>query len=392
MITTARVRGLVAFAIVVSLVAAAWAFVDHAAWPTPHALEPASKNSATLASSSIDVPADAPVLGMIRTQILTSGPLPLSDVLPARIVYDEDRTARVTTAFNGRIVRLVASTGDVVRAGSPLAEIDSSDFGLAAADLQKARADEEHKRQTFERSSDLLSGGVIPQKDLEAAQADLLQARAETARASLRVRNINPTGAAVKGENFTLASPVAGVVTERNANPAMEVGPSLTQPLFVISDLSHLWVQIDLPERLLGKVSNGVSVAIESDAWPGQVFQASVVHIAQVLDPATRRIAVRARVDNDMSRLRPEMFVRATLLQSVGRGVRVPNEALVSEGLYTYVFIQIGEHDYRRVRVELAARGNEYSYIGDGLAGGERVVTTGALLLAAEQPASSGTH
>lgn len=351
------------------------------------AAAPVAASTPVTPPGTIRLAADAPVLGMIRVEALPRGPLPLSDVLSARVVYDEDRTARVTVGFNGRIARLIASTGDVVKPGSPLAEIDSPDFGLAAADLMKAQADEEHKRLTLARSRDLLSGGVIPQKDVESAQADFAQARAETTRAALRVRNLNPTGTRANGEHFVLASPMAGVVTERNANPAMEVNPTLTLPLFVISDVAHLWVLIDLPERLLGQVRTGDRVALESDAFPGQTFDATVVHIAQILDPLTRRIAVRARIDNASLRLRPEMFVRATMLRETGSGVRVPNEALVNDGLYSYVWLQDDEHDFRRVRVDAVVKGARYSYVDGGLTGGERVVTSGALLLAAEHGA-----
>ena len=356
---------------------------------------------ATTDAERVAVAADAAVGSMIRTQTVRQVPLPLSEVLPARVVYDEDRTARVTTGFTGRIARLIAAPGDAVHVGSPLAEIDSPDFGLAAADLAKARADEQHKRLTLARSRDLLSGGVIPQKDVESADADFEQARAETTRAAQRMHNLDPSGSAAKGGRFLLTSPIAGTVTERNANPAMEVNPTLAQPLFVISDLDRLWVLIDVPERLLGEIRKGMRVAIETDAFPGRTFAATIVYIAQVLDPATRRIAVRATVDNPQFSLRPEMFVRGTVLRDEGVGVRVPNEALVTSGLYTYVYRQAADHSYQRVRVEPIIKGSEYSYVagnggndsipdGSDIKDGDRIVTSGALLLAADQPAETG--
>ena len=377
-------RRIIATAVVLVVVA----IVAVAAFRSRAASAPVAAAPTAPASTSpgvVRLPPNAAILGMIRSQVLPAGPLPVADALSARVAYDEDATVRVTAGFTGRITRLIASPGDVVRMGSPLAEVDSPDFGLAASDLLKARADQEHKRLTLDRSRDLLSGGVIPQKDVESAQADFAQAVAETARAAQRVKNLNPAGAAPKGEVFILASPTAGVVTERNANPAMEVSPALVQPLFVISDLRRLWILIDLPERLLGKVSTGGHVAVESDAYPGVTFDATIVHIAQILDPATRRIAVRARVDNDASKLRPEMFVRATMVGDRGRAVRVPNEALITEGLYNYVYLQRDDGTFERVRVETVVKGSDYSYVGSGLAGGERVVTAGALLLAAEQ-------
>jgi cobalt-zinc-cadmium efflux system membrane fusion protein len=385
----ARSRSITIVAVVVVIVAAG-VFVLRSRDGAPAAAT-APTPAATTTPGLVKLPPNAAILGMIRSEVLQAGPLPVADALSARVAYDEDATVRVTAGFTGRIARLIASPGDVVHIGSPLAEIDSPDFGLAASDLVKARADEVHKRLTLQRSKDLLSGGVIPQKDVESAQADYDQALAETARAAQRVKNLNPAGAAPKGEVFILASPMAGVVTERNANPAMEVSPALLQPLFVISDLHRLWVLIDLPERLLGKVAAGAHATIESDAYPGVTFDATITHIAQVLDPATRRIAVRARVDNDALKLRPEMFVRATIVGDAGRGVRVPNEAIVTEGLYNYVYVQQGDGAFRRVRVETVVKGSDFSYVGSGLSGGERVVTAGALLLAAEQSTAGGS-
>jgi cobalt-zinc-cadmium efflux system membrane fusion protein len=335
---------------------------------------------------------DDPVQTMIRTQVVHRVALPLSEILPARVVYDEDHTARVTAGFAGRIARLIAAPGAAVRVGSPLAEIDSPDFGQAASDLAKARADEQHKRLTLARSRDLLTGGVIPQKDVEAADADFEQAVAETRRAAQRLQNLNPSGSTINGGHFLLTSPIVGTVTERNANPAMEVNPSLPQPLFVISDLKRLWILIDVPERLLGQIRNGMKVSIETDAFPGRSFAATIVYIAQVLDPATRRIAVRAAVDNATLELRPEMFVRATVLRDQGVGVRVPNEALVTAGLYTYVFQRAPDHTFRRVRVEPIVKGPEYSYIDNGLEDGDEIVTSGAVLLAADQQAKAGAQ
>ena len=85
------------------------------------------------------------------------------------------------------------------------------------------------------------------------------------------------------------------------------------------------------------------------------------------------------------------MFVRATIVGDAGRGVRVPNEAIINEGLYNYVYLQLDDGTFRRARVETVIKGGEFSYVGSGLSGGERVVTAGALLLAAEQSTAGGS-
>jgi len=326
----------------------------------------------------------SPQLTMIRSEVLRSSPVPLSEPLSARVAYDDDRTARISASVSGRIVSLRAAPGDAVRAGQTLAEIDAPDFGAARSDLTKARADEERKRLAFERARELGSGEGIAAKDYEAAHADYEAAQAETARAQQRVANLNPHGARVAGERFMLASPMDGVVAERTASPALEVGPGMSAPLFVITDPRRLWLMIDVPEQLLARVRPGSAVAVESDAYPGEIFAARIVQTGRVMDPNTRRVLARANLDNPAGKLLPEMVVRAAVLQDSGRGIRVPNSGIVDRGIYSYVFVEARTGEFKRRRVHLVSRGAEAGFVDDGLANGERVVTTGALLLDAE--------
>lgn len=320
-------------------------------------------------------------IGVTRTAVAD---LPLTDALSARLAYDDDLTARIGVGISGRIVAIAVAPGDRVKAGQVLAEIDTPDLGTAAADLNKARADEHRKQLTAERAKELVPGDAIAQKDFESIEADLALAQAETVRAAQRLKNLNPSGLALAGQRLKLVSPVAGVVTERNVTPGLEVSPGLAAPLFVVSDPGHLWVLIDLPEPLLKSVQVGGKVAVESDAYPGEQFSAKIASLGQVVDPNTRRVTVRAVLDNPAHKLLPEMYTRARLLTAAGSGIAVPNGAIVNRGRYAYVFVQVGPQDYMRRQVTLATQGGDVSYVSKGLNGGENIVTTGALLLDAE--------
>ncbi len=180
------------------------------------------------------------------------------------------------------------------------------------------------------------------------------------------------------------------VVTDRTATQALEVGPGLPAPLFVVTDPKRLWLMVDLPEKLLGRVKRGSAVEVESEAYPGERFTARIVQIGPVVDTNSRRVTVRARLDNPQLKLLPEMFVRAHVLQDSGVGVRVPNSAIVNQGVYTYLFVQTGPAEFHRRKATLLTQGGDFSYVGEGLQGGERIVTTGALLLDAELTARAG--
>ncbi len=330
-------------------------------------------------------PAGAPQLASIRAEPVQQVPLPLAEPLNGRVVYNEDVTARMTSPINGRVVAIKAQLGDGVRAGQTLLVLDSPELGSAKSDLEKAQADANLKHLALARAQTLYGGEALARKDLESAEADYAAARAEVQRARLLLHNLAPAGVVSSGEGYPLRSPIAGVVVDRQVNPGMEVRPDLPNPLFVVTDPSRLWVSVDLPENLLGKVALGHPVAIEVDAYSGQRFTGRIEKIAPALDPVTRRIMLRCSVDSGSAQLKAEMFARVTLLADAGKlAFRIPNAALVSDGLYSYIFVEQAPGVLRKRRVTLAAQDRDYAYSVNSLRPGERIVTSGALLLNSE--------
>ncbi len=322
-------------------------------------------------------------LSAIKVKPAEIFPVPLAEPLNGRVTFNENLTARVSSPIAGRVVALQAQAGDAVNAGDALALLDSPDLAAAVADSRKAEADEARKKLAFERAKTLYEGQVLARKDLESAQADFEQARAETRRAALRLRNLAPQG--VSDERFALRAPISGVVADRQINPGMEVRPDLPNPLFIITNPARLWVLIDLPERDLSKVAPGQPVSVEVDAWPDERFPARIEKIGEVVDPATRRVQVRCSVANPRHKLKPEMYARVTLLADKTRkAVRLPNTALVTEGLYSYVFVERNPGEFERRRIALAVQDRDYSYVEAGIRAGERVVVIGSVLLNSE--------
>lgn len=326
-------------------------------------------------------PPGAPQLGYLRIEPVAVMPVPLLEALHGRIAYDDDVTARISSPIAGRVVRIGVQAGDRVGRGQPLLWLDSPDYAQALADLRKAQADTRQKRLAYERGKLLFEGEVLARKDFEAAEADLRQSEAESERAGARFRNLSPDE---KSGGFALRAPLGGIVTERQVNPGSEVRPDAPGPLFVISDPDRLWVIVELPEKDLGKVRAGQDLAVEVDAYPGRRFSARALALGDVLDPATRRVPVRCRIDNRERLLKPEMYARVTPLAEGPSLPRVPNSALVTDGLYSYVFVETEAGVLEKRRVTTAFRGHGESFVSDGLKAGERVVTAGALLLNAE--------
>jgi membrane fusion protein, heavy metal efflux system len=335
-------------------------------------------------SDTIHFAENAPQLAYLQIKQVDSYPEPLVEPLNGRIAYDDNHTARVFSPITGRVLKIAADAGRSVKAGEELLELDAPDYAQATADYAKAKADLLHKQSAFERAQGLLANNGISVKDVEAAEADFHQAEAEEKRAESRLHNLQNSLALTNGK-FVLRSPIDGIVSERQVNAGSEVRPDASNPLFVITDPSHLWIQIDLPERYLDKVKSGQSVSVEVDAYPGETFLGKVTVVGETLDPATRRIQVRAEIKDASRRLKPEMYARVTPVADKHASMpRIPNTALFTIGLHSYVFVEQSPGVLQRRQVELGLQSHEYSYIKEGLRAGERVVTTGALLLNSE--------
>jgi cobalt-zinc-cadmium efflux system membrane fusion protein len=327
--------------------------------------------------------AGAPQLSALRIETAATAPLPMADGLNGRLALDENRTARISSPIAGRVLALRAEPGDRVARDAVLLQADAPELAAADADRRKAQADETRKKLAYERARKLYDHEVAPQKDVEAADADYRQAAAESRRTALRMKSLHASGN--ENGSFSLRAPLAGVVVERQVTPGMELRPDLPNPLFVISDPTRLWLLIDVPERSLAQVRPGQKLSLETDAYPGRRYAATVEKVGYALDPATRRVQVRCTVENPDGSLRPEMYARASFLSDTGRSaIAIPNAGLVSEGIHTYVFVEETPGVFRKRQVGLALRGRETSHVDAGIQPGERIVVEGALLLNAE--------
>lgn len=301
--------------------------------------------------------------------------------LTARLTWDEDRTVRIFPPFAGRVTRIAAQPGDVVKAGQALAYIASPDFGQAQADVGKASADAALAEKNFVRVKELFENGVAPRKDLAQAEADQARAASELTRSRARVNLYG--GSAGVDQTVALKSSIAGTVVERNLNPGQELRTDQggAAALFVVTDPQRLWVQIDAHEQDLAALVKGGKFTLKSAALPGETFDATLDAVADFIDPQSRVIKARGSLDNSARKLKGEMLVTAEFSQAAIKAVMVPARAVVfTEGKH-YAFVERGAGKFERVVVRPGAERRGMLAVMSGLAGGQRIVTEGVLLL-----------
>jgi len=314
-------------------------------------------------------------------------------VTSGKIAYDELRVSHVFSPVTGRVMGIQAELGQRVHKGQSLATIDSPDLGVASADVAKAQADVIASEHDFARQRELSSIRAVARKDFEAAEDNVRKARAELERARQKARLLAAPGGGAVGQGFVLRSLIDGEVMSRTINPGAEVagqygGGNPAVELFTIGDTDVVWVMADVFEMDLSRVQVGQRVAARVVAYPDKVFEGTVDWVSGTLDPATRTARVRCTMQNAEHELKPEMFATVSIAVAGEKRLTVPESALLHLADKTVVFVRSGQGPEGKLRferrlVEIAPEApGGWVAIVKGVAPGEEVVSSGAILLA----------
>jgi cobalt-zinc-cadmium efflux system membrane fusion protein len=323
-----------------------------------------------------------------------------------RIAFNDERTTSIFASFQGRVVRLIAKPGDRVYPGSPLLVLDSPDLVQANADLisasvavRKAENQLSLSDRTARRQKLLYEAGAGAFKDLEQAASDFLNAQSDLKTAQGQVTAARNHLRAPFGKNDTeiakieathqvdrvaeILSPISGTVTSRKVSPGQFVRADNTDPMFSIGDLSSMWLIANVAEIDIPLVKVGQEVAVQVMAYPGEVFRAHITYVGASVDPAVRRLTVRAEIPNPDGKLKPDMFA-SFRIQTGGptRSPSVPADAIVREGDGTMTaWVTMDRKRLVRRTVTVGLQQDGLAQIVEGLQAGELVATESALFL-----------
>ncbi|MBR1148949.1 efflux RND transporter periplasmic adaptor subunit [Bradyrhizobium sp. AUGA SZCCT0431] len=325
-------------------------------------------------------------------------------VTEGKIAIDEDRSTPVFSPYAGRVTRLLVRPGDNVVKGQPLFVIEAADNVQAQNDfigamtaMNKAKSALDLAQLQGQRAKDLFEGKAVPLKDYQQSQATLIQAQndlrssqtaLEAARNKLRILGLTDEDIATFQEKgrinpeTTIFAPIAGTVVQRKIGPGQYVNSGASDPVYVIGDLSTVWMVAFVRETDAANVAVGQDVTFNVLALPNRALSARVNYVSTAIDPATRRLLVRATIDNTNGVLKPEMFANVTIYSAGDHpAVGVPKTALIYEGDQVRIWVVHEDHtiELRQIKAGLA-NGDLVEVVGN-VKPGELIVTKGALFI-----------
>ena len=306
---------------------------------------------------------------------------PHTVLLPAAVEADPARTVNILPPVAGRVIKLAVRLGDRVVKGQTLVVIDSGDLAQAYADDDKARDALHHAELTLKRVRGLLDAGSGALKDLEQAESDHTQAKAEFNRAEARLKEIGVSSQSKDGSRLlTITAPTTGsIIGLTTASGAF--ANDTTASLMAIANLDSVWVTANVPEVDIAYIAKGQSVDVFFPAYPGQIFHGNVTFVSDVLEPDTRRNKVRIAFANPGGKFKPNMFATASFNVPQKSSVFVPNSALLMNNDSTVVFVEVAPWTFVKRAVIPGYGEGDGARINEGLNAGDRVVVQGGVLL-----------
>ena len=315
---------------------------------------------------------------------------------PGVVRPNEHALANITTLVRGRVAEVHADLGQMVKSHQLLAVLHSSDLGLAQSAYLKAKARRHVAEQAYERAKFLFQEKVIGLAEEQRREGEMIGIRAEAqeAREGLRLLGMGDKeiGTLERTQKIRshvpIVAPFAGRVIVRDLTKGEVV--ETTHKLFVVADLSMVWVLGNVSEKDISYMQRAAAVPNQPvevfvPAYPDEVFQGTVSYVGDVLDTATRTMQVRLILDNSKGYLKPEMFATIRVSSEPASGVLVvPESAVQHDRDRSFVFVQNEPGTFEARTIKLGEKNGTVAEILEGLQEGEVVVKEGGFTLKSE--------
>jgi cobalt-zinc-cadmium efflux system membrane fusion protein len=325
---------------------------------------------------------------MSHVQVLKVQPTTLTRSLrlTGAVAYNSFRTTPVITQVSGPVSKVVVVPGQRVTQGEPMLYVSSPDYSQLRTNYMKARDAYALAQKANARAQDLYQHHAIAEQNVEQAQSAEIQASGDliAAEAALKVMGVADPDALVKAPpsfEVPVKAPIGGLVVEQDVSAGQFIQPGTTQ-CFMISDVSTVWVLVNIYQKDLPYVRVGDQVTIQTDAY-SEVFHGRIAYVAASLDPSTRTLQARIETNNPGEKLKKDMYVVATVNAGTIRdALALPDAAVLRDTEnQPFVYAEASANQFGRRTVTLGESLSGQTQITSGLKAGDQVIGNGSLFL-----------
>lgn len=318
------------------------------------------------------------MLGTTRTAIAVIEPLKNELKFYGKITADNNKLIEVFPVVGGNVTKVFVELGDYVQKGQLLATIRSTEVAGFEKELDDANNDVLIAKNNVKVAQELFEGKL-------SAERDVLEAKSLLEKAQSQLRRIRETYTIYnikKGSNYEVRSPLSGFVIQKKINQDMLLRNDKTDNIFDIAEINEVWAIANVNETDINQVKLGIDAAVTTLSNPDKVFNGNVDKIFNIIDPETKAMKVRIKLDNKGYLLKPEM--RATIKLSYIETMEmltIPSSAVIFDKSKSFVMVFKDRNNIETRQVEVFRQVGGTAYISLGLNNGEKVITENQLLI-----------
>lgn len=297
--------------------------------------------------------------------------------LTGTIEPNQDKVVNFVSLVSGVISNVYFSLGDKVTKGQVLAEVKSSQLSELQSQLKTIESQLKVAERKLQSIQEMYNGGVASQKDLLEARSEIEILKAEKEKIN---SNLNLFSASSEKKVFQIKSPVSGIITSKSISAGMQISEG--EALFTVSDLSEVWVSVNIYATNLKNIEVGMKVNIKTLSYPDDIIQGRISKISQVLDEESKIVKARVVLQNKDLKLKPGMIVDVTALKEQNiKAISIPTSAIIFDNNKNYVLFYKDDCNIEIRAVNILATNDGTTYISSGLSENDKIITKNQLLI-----------
>ena len=318
------------------------------------------------------------MLSTTKTEAASMQPLQNELNFYGKITADNNKMIEIFPVVGGNVTKVYVELGDYVKKGQLLATIQSTEVAGFAKELDDAKNDVLLAKNSVKVAQELFDGKL-------SAERDVIEAKSQSEKAQSQLHRIEETYKIYnikRGATFEVRSPLSGFVIQKNINQDMLLRSDKSDNIFDIAEIDEVWAIANVNESDINQVKLGIDAAVGTLSYPDRKFYGKVDKIFNIIDPETKAMKIRIKLNNSEYLLKPEMRANIKLSYNENSSMMaIPSQAVIFDKSKNFVMIFNNRNNIETRQVEVFRQLGKTTYITAGLKVGEKVITENQILI-----------
>jgi cobalt-zinc-cadmium efflux system membrane fusion protein len=295
-----------------------------------------------------------------------------------KITADNNKLVEIYPVVGGSVTKVYVELGDYVKKGQLLATIRSTEVAGFEKELNDAQSDVLVAKNNLKTVQELYEGKLNTEREVLTAKSELEKAESQLNRIqeTYKIYSLKPNAM------YEVRSPISGFVLQKMINEDMLLRNDHTNNIFDIAQIDEVWAIANVSESDIQQINLGFDADVTTFSYQGKVFHGKIDKIFNIIDPDTKSMQVRIKLQNPDFLLKPEMKVTVKISNTLKeKMLAVPSSAVIFDKSRNFVMIYKDRFNIQTRKVDVFRQVGDLTYISSGLKEGEDVITQNQLLI-----------